>query len=620
MYSKIINDSTFLHKKNFLRFLSSFHDNFAGILSWFLAYLIRFNFNFNLAFTSFFSLWFWLSISIKIFIVFYLALHRLTWRYVGTFELRHIAFASTLNFFLLSSFFLIVNTNTVTPPRSVIFLDSLIFFLILSGSRFFYRIIKEHYLIKEYRSDRLPIILFGVGDFTTSLLKNLFLQSEWNIVAIIDDDIKNNGMQLYDLRVQKTNELNNIIARHNVKHAIVSIDSSSYKQKHFILNLLKKYNLKILTVNNINELINSQFNNKNFHEIAIEDLLRRETVSLDNIGLKKIINKKTLLVSGAGGSIGSELCRQIIKFNPKNLICLDISEFGLYKIEQEFNKLKYAMNVIFLICDIKNKSKLTKILIKYKPAIVFHAAAYKHVPLMENDNVLEALYNNVIGTYNFAYASKKANVDKFILVSTDKAVNPTNVMGATKRLAEMICIALQSRSRTSFITVRFGNVLDSSGSVIPKFREQIKSGGPVTVTHPNVTRYFMSIPEASQLVMQSSLIGKGGEIFILDMGESVRILDLAKDMIKLSGIEGESIKIKYIGLRPGEKLYEELLSANDSIVPSTHEKLKIAKTKKIEYKWIKKLLIWINSMENKDEKIIKLELKKWVPEYQSFKE
>ena len=305
----------------------------------------------------------------------------------------------------------------------------------------------------------------------------------------------------------------------------------------------------------------------------------------------------------------------MLRFNPSLLICFDISEFALYQLEQTLSAVGSNIKLLCVVGDVKNRSRLDKLLDKHQPKVVFHAAAYKHVPLMENDNVSEAFNNNVLGTYTIAQACKAANVQKFVLVSTDKAVNPTNVMGATKRLAEMVCQGLQDKSNTRFVMVRFGNVLGSSGSVIPKFRDQIKAGGPVTVTHPEITRYFMSIPEAAQLVMQAGLMGAGGEIFVLDMGELVRILDLAKDMIKLSGFEEDEILIEFSGLRPGEKLYEELLANDEHTLPTPHEKLRIASARAVNKAWLEKMLAWVSTTQEKDELLVKRELKIWVEEY-----
>ena len=297
------------------------------------------------------------------------------------------------------------------------------------------------------------------------------------------------------------------------------------------------------------------------------------------------------------------------------LVCFDISEFSLYRIEQEFAHACPGLKVEYIVGDVKNARRVKEVLQRYQPSVVFHAAAYKHVPLMENMNVHEALANNAIGTYTLAKACKEADVAKFVLISTDKAVNPANVMGASKRLAEMVCQGLQEKSGTQFVIVRFGNVLGSSGSVIPKFREQIAKGGPVTVTHPDITRYFMSIPEAAQLVMQAGLMGGSGEIFVLDMGEPVKIADLAQDMIRLSGLQAEDIEVVFTGLRPGEKLYEELLSDDERTLPTPHAKLRIAVARTADKAWVRALLKWIDSTSSLDESTIKRELKMWVEEY-----
>ena len=321
------------------------------------------------------------------------------------------------------------------------------------------------------------------------------------------------------------------------------------------------------------------------------------------------------MITGAGGSIGSELSRQVLKFKPRLLICFDLSEYSLYQLEQSFIPDQIQVNILYIVGDVKNELRLRNLISQYQPSLVFHAAAYKHVPMMENDNVTEAISNNALGTYQFAKSCLDLGVDKFILVSTDKAVNPTNVMGATKRLAEMICQGLQHKDGTRFVIVRFGNVLASSGSVIPKFRTQIAAGGPVTVTHPDITRYFMSIPEAAQLVMQAGLMGKGGEIFVLDMGEPVKIVDLARDMIKLSGFQENEIDIKFTGLRPGEKLYEELIADGERSIPTKHKKVRVAKARKFDASLLIDLLAWVKSSDHFDEDMLKKNLSHWVKEY-----
>lgn len=344
-------------------------------------------------------------------------------------------------------------------------------------------------------------------------------------------------------------------------------------------------------------------------------MLGRHTVKLNQKGIKEVIESQTILVTGAAGSIGSQLCQQILKFKPKLLICVDISEFGLYALSNIIEKQYKYNKTLYLVVDVKNNTDIERLLSKYTPNIVFHTAAYKHVPLMENNNVSQAIFNNAIGTYTIAKACANKKIKHFVLVSTDKAVNPTNIMGASKRLAEILVQSLQKKFGTNFTIVRFGNVLGSSGSVIPKFRDQIAAGGPVTITHAKVTRYFMSIYEAAQLILQAATIGKGGEIFILDMGEPIKILELAKMMIKLSGFNENEIKIKYSGLRPGEKLYEELLANNETTKKTTHKKIRIVHSERKNEAWIADLLKWISSLPHKKEGQIKKELKKWVNEY-----
>jgi len=324
------------------------------------------------------------------------------------------------------------------------------------------------------------------------------------------------------------------------------------------------------------------------------------------------------MVTGAGGSIGSELCRQIARFAPAKLVLFEQSEYALYAMEQELPLRFPDVPIVSLIGDVKHAALVRRIIAEQQPSVVFHAAAYKHVPLMEGGNAWEAMRNNVLGTQVVAAAAREYGVGKFVMISTDKAVNPTNVMGATKRLAERVCQLMQQADGTRFVSVRFGNVLGSSGSVIPKFQSQIEAGGPVTVTHPEITRYFMSIPEAAQLVLQAGLMGEGGEIFVLDMGEPVKIAELARLMIQLSGEKEERIRIEYTGLRPGEKLYEELLADNESTLPTPHPKLRVAKAADAgEAAWLEVCMSWLASGEGQDENTVKSRLHAWVPEYNS---
>jgi FlaA1/EpsC-like NDP-sugar epimerase len=338
-------------------------------------------------------------------------------------------------------------------------------------------------------------------------------------------------------------------------------------------------------------------------------------VKLDADGLHAWLNDRVVLITGAGGSIGSELCRQIARFGPRQLVLFELNELALYSMEQELAISHSDVPFVTVIGDVKDAARVAYVLDHYRPSAIFHAAAYKHVPLMEDENAWQAVLNNVNGTLVLARAALARNVESFVFISTDKAVNPTSVMGATKRLAEMTCQALQEPSGTRFVMVRFGNVLGSSGSVIPKFREQIASGGPVTVTHPDVTRYFMSIPEAVQLVMQAGLMGQGGEIFVLDMGQPVRIVDLARELIRLSGFSQDEIEIVYTGLRRGEKLYEEPLASDENLLPTPHPKLWIARARGKDGAWLAELESWLQSRDTPHNEMVRRRLRDWVPEY-----
>jgi FlaA1/EpsC-like NDP-sugar epimerase len=352
--------------------------------------------------------------------------------------------------------------------------------------------------------------------------------------------------------------------------------------------------------------------------IELDDLLGRDPVALDDAGLHGFLDGRTVLVTGAGGSIGAELCRQIARFAPAKIVLFELSEFALYTIEQEFrDRLPHATTVA-VIGDAKDEARVAEVFARYRPDVVFHAAAYKHVPLMEDDNACQAVLNNVASTLVVARAAQSHGAREFVLVSTDKAVNPVNVMGASKRLAELACQALQPVSRTQFVIVRFGNVLGSTGSVVPRFREQIARGGPVTVTHPEIQRYFMSIPEAAQLVLQAALMGRGGEIYVLDMGEPVKIADLARQMIRLSGFSEDEIGIRYTGLRPGEKLYEEPLADAEQSLPTPHPKLHIAKVRAPQNgALLEELSRWLAEPRDTDAASVRERLQRWVPEYRT---
>ena len=589
------------------------HDLVASGFAWYAAFLLRFNFEIPSDQCSLMSRTLLAVMAVQVFAFISFGLYRGTWRFASLMDFRRIFLTVVASALGLVGLFFAVST-TPHVPRSVFILDPILLMLMMGGSRFIYRALKEHQLYGVKIKSGVPVIVLGTGAIAASLIKDLLQSNEWRVVAMLGDDVTMHGREIMGIKVHgAVNSLSSVIERYNARHVIIAMPSASHKDRRKALDASRALNLEVLTVPAIDDLMSGRVNVSQVRRVDVEDLLGRDVVDLDNSGLQHLHTNNVVMVSGAGGSIGSELCRQILKFNPSKLICFDISEYALYQLEQSLEGPRSQL--VFVVGDVKNDRRLDHLLAKHQPKVVFHAAAYKHVPLMENENVSEAFSNNVVGTYTLAKACKDASVDKFVLVSTDKAVNPTNVMGATKRLAEMVCQGLQESTGTRFVMVRFGNVLGSSGSVIPKFREQIKSGGPITVTHPEITRYFMSIPEAAQLVMQAGLMGSGGEIFVLDMGEPVRIIDLARDMIKLSGLQEDEIAIEFSGLRPGEKLYEELLADDESTLPTPHEKLRIASARLADIAWVDEMLEWVETTMGKDETIVKQELKVWVEEY-----
>jgi FlaA1/EpsC-like NDP-sugar epimerase len=487
---------------------------------------------------------------------------------------------------------------------------------IMGGSRTAYRAWKEGRLFHLTAGDATSVVVLGAGDAAEVLIRDLAVKPEWQIVGVLDDDTTKQGRRIHGVPVLgKLADLPRVAGEHDITHAVVAMPSVTHQVRRQAVHVAAQAGLKVMTVPSLDDIASGKVEVSQLRRIELDDLLGRDPVVLDSAGLSAFLSGKTVLVTGAGGSIGSELCRQIARFNPACLVLLELSEFALYQIEQEFRKTHPSLPIVCAMGDTRNVRRVDWLLREYRPHVVFHAAAYKHVPLMEEVNTWEAIQNNVLGTHVIASASARHGVGTFVLISTDKAVNPTNVMGASKRLAEMVCQALQTDTHTRFAMVRFGNVLGSAGSVIPKFRQQIAEGGPVTVTHPDITRFFMSIPEAAQLVVQAGAMGQGGEIFVLDMGEPVRIVDLARDLIRLSGLAENDIKIAFTGLRPGEKLYEEVLADGEHTLATPHPKLRIARARPVTSGWLTRLLEWLNrgSIPSDDE--VRIDLAQWVPEY-----
>ncbi|MGY1488081.1 polysaccharide biosynthesis protein [Methylobacillus pratensis] len=591
------------------------HDIVVAVLAWWVAFLFRFNFDIPNNFTqSMLESAAWV-IPLQAMVFLFAGLYRGVWRFASLPDLQRLIRAIAISAVMVIAILFMYQPHGVVP-RSVLLMDPILLLLFMGGSRFAYRAWKEHRLYGSAQLAGKPVLVLGAGEAAIALLKDLSKSHEWHVVGLLDDKKTMLGRELLGINVLgEIEQLPQIADDLSVSHVIVAMPSARHQRRRQVVELANKSGLTALTVPSFDDLMSGRLSMAQLRPVEVEDLLGREPVSLDGEGLQHLLEGQAVLISGAGGSIGSELCRQVLKYRPACLVCLDQSEYALYRLEQEFERLETETSIEYVVGDVRNARRVRQVLGRYMPRVVFHAAAYKHVPMMENRNVAESLSNNVNGTYTLAQACKTAGVAKFVLVSTDKAVNPTNVMGASKRLAEMVCQGLQDESGTRFVVVRFGNVLGSSGSVIPKFREQIAAGGPITVTHPEITRYFMSIPEACQLVMQAGMMGSGGEIFVLDMGDPVRIVDLARDMIRLSGLNEDDIEIVYSGLRPGEKLYEELLADDELTVPTPHDKLRIAVARSADEAWVQALLKWIDRTSLIDEAIIKQELKMWVEEY-----
>ncbi|MDQ7978079.1 nucleoside-diphosphate sugar epimerase/dehydratase [Paraburkholderia sp. SARCC-3016] len=503
-------------------------------------------------------------------------------------------------------------------PRSVLLVSPLLLFLTMGGSRALYRTTKEFRRYGGLVAQGKPVVVLGAGTAGASLARELSRSAEWRLVGLLDDEPAKQGREIYGYKVLGSiGDLPRIAAELKTEYAIIAIPTASVEAQRRAATLCVRAGVRAMVLPALTAMSQGQGFLSRIRQIDLEDLLGREPVRIDTPHVEALLRDRVVMVTGAGGSIGSELCRQILRFEPAQLIAFDISEFATYQLAEELRERFPTVPLIPVVGDAKDSLLLDEVISRHTPHILFHAAAYKHVPLMEELNAWQAVRNNVLGTYRVARAAIRHDVKHFVLISTDKAVNPTNVMGASKRLAEMACQALQqTTTRTKLETVRFGNVLGSAGSVIPKFQQQIAKGGPVTVTHPEITRFFMTIPEASQLVLQASSMGMGGEIFVLDMGQPVRIVDLARDLIRLYGFNEEQVPIVFSGLRPGEKLYEELLADDEATVRTPHPKLRIARAREAANNLLDELLPWLmqNRVPQDDE--VRRDLRRWVPEYQ----
>src|SRR3989339_1452415 len=586
------------------------------VLSYFAAFYIRFDFAFPKEYLQVVGRTLPLLILIKLLFFYSFGLFVGLWRYVSIGDIWKILLAnvlSSLTFFGGVVFY----RGLVGYPRSVFILDFILCVAIISGVRFLTRLIREKSKI-DFSEKRKKILIVGAGDAGILTLKECQnnINMDVEVVGFIDDDPIKKGHDIYGVRVWGGRKLiPDIVEGYGVEEIILAIPSASGDVIREILYYCELTDARIKTIPGLDKILEGNLEVKP-RAVKPEDLLGRKSVKIDKKEISSCIMGKTILVTGAGGSIGSELCRQIASFSPEKIILVDNHENYVYFLGIEFKSKYPQLKFDTIIGDIKDIGLLRYVFSKYKPQVIFHAAAHKHVPLME-ENPSAAVKNNVIGTRNLIYASSHYKAERFILISTDKAVNASSVMGATKRISEKILQAKSKNSKTKFMAVRFGNVLGSSGSVIPLFKKQIEEGGPVTVTHPDVKRYFMSISEASQLVLQAGAIGTGGEIFVLDMGEQIKIVDIAKNLIAFSGLKlGRDISIEYVGLRPGEKLFEEILLNTEEDKVTKNDKIYITKPGDFDSAKIRKQIRELEKYANNfdDDKIIDM-IKRMVPSY-----
>ena len=600
------------------RWAALMHDLFWVPVSLWLAYLVRFNFeSFSLESFSQFKLAASVAFFVQGFAFYFFGLYRGMWRFASIPDLVRILQAvvvgTGVTFF---SLFLMSRLEGV--PRSVLLLYPLLLTGALTGPRLMYRWIKDHSFFVKRRGDKRALII-GAGKAGELLVRDLVNGACYQTVGFVDDDPEKLGREIHGVRVLGAlNDLEHITADRAIDDVIIAMPSAPSIIMRRIVDVCTKLGVHCSTLPNLAELANGNVGISRLREIEIEDLLGREAIDLDNQDIKTFLFGKRVLITGAGGSIGSELCRQVVEFQPAQLVMLDNGEYNLYKIEQEMVQHEHP-ECKAVLADVRDYAYMRMLFEMYKPEVVLHAAAYKHVPLVEV-NASEGVKTNILGTKIVADLSHEFAADKFVLVSTDKAVNPTNVMGATKRAAEIYCQSMSANSRTAYITTRFGNVLGSAGSVVPLFRRQIAAGGPVTVTHPEITRYFMTIPEAVSLILQAAAMGTGGEIFVLDMGQPIKIVDLAEQMIRLSGFEPDvDIAIDFVGLRPGEKLHEELFHSLENLMGTRHPKILLAEARTIDRDAYNLQLQQLkDTIDNHGDHGVLLALKAIVPEFSSL--
>jgi len=612
-----------------------FFDSGLIIASYWLAYILRFEGNIPAHEWEHFYSAVPYILFLKLFSFWLFGLYRGMYRYVSLVDLFNVLKATfTSSAIIILAILFLYRFEGF--PRSVFIIDWTLTLIFIGGTRVGIRLFlieKERgYFsfrqIFQLRTERVlsklekNLIIIGAGDAGEKMLREIRDNPRLNydVLGFLDDDPRKQSMKIHGVPVLgPVHKIQQLASQGGIDEILIAVPSASAKQMRGIIEICEKTGLKIQTTPGIGELINGKISFKTIREVSFEDLLGRDPVNLDVKTIGDYLKDKVLLVSGAGGSIGSELCRQITQFFPKNLILLDKTENSLFHLEMEFRQMFPQTFITPVLGDVQNRGFLDRLFAAHRPQAVIHSAAYKHVPIVEL-NPWEGVFNNIIGTRNIVEASHQYEAEQFIMISTDKAVRPSNVMGATKRIAEMITSSYSSANPTRFVSVRFGNVIGSEGSVVHLFKKQIERFGPVTVTHPEITRYFMTIPEACKLILQAGALGEGGEIFILDMGIPIKIVNMARDLIRMSGFKpDEDIEIKFIGLRPGEKLYEELITEGEGIVRTDYEKIFVLKGNCYDLNWLNARIEELTELAHEQNASgIKAKLKEIVPEYQPF--
>ena len=610
-----------LFEKNTPRWIVFSIDLSICLGSLFLAYLVRFNFSIPAVEIELWKFAIPTVIGIRIISFYYSRIYQGIIRYTSTADAQRVFYTITAGSIAMAlanivSYFII---GIYLVPYSIIIIDYFTTVFLLTAFRI---LVKTIYIsLKNPTRDKKNVIIYGAGEsgVITKRALDRDAGTRYKIIAFIDDSLTKTGKTLEGVHIYNADgDLEDLLRANTVEQLIISIQNISPHRKQQIIEKCLTYGVKILNVPPVNSWINGELSFKQIKKIKIEDLLEREPIQLHHENLRKQIKGKTVLITGGAGSIGGEIVRQLIPFEPGKLVIVDQAESAIYELELEITEKYGWKNIEAVVGDIRQANRMRRVFDHFRPEVVFHAAAYKHVPVMEN-NPSEAILTNIEGTRILVDLSHEFAVENFVMVSTDKAVNPTSIMGATKRIAEIYCQSMNAISKTKFITTRFGNVLDSNGSVIPRFKKQIDEGGPITVTHPEVTRFFMTIPEACQLVLEAGAMGKGGEIFIFDMGQSIRIVDLARKMVMLSGLTlGKDIQIIFTGLRPGEKIYEELLADKETTLPTHHDKILIAKVREYNHEEITRQIISLTEMfRSQNNEAIVRKIKEIVPEYVS---